>query len=104
MNIMFFMLTRLLYLVPTALILGGCVVYLGRSRSLDGVLMLVGNIGILAVGLISALGAYFMIRGGMAEAAKLLLGVQLLGWFFALVFAAGFLMMALRRPRPSPAA
>ena len=93
---------RLVYLLPTLVILAGCIIYLGKRKSVEAVLMLAGQALLLVGGLISAFFLALITAGALPHTVTgvylpVLSAFSLLG---GLLFAAGFIMTALRQTAP----
>ena len=98
---MFSVLNTFTHLIPTCIITVGCVIYLMKKRNLPGVLLLAGNLLGIVLSVSSTLLVVAM-RGGYPQAIpyELYSMVSTVGSLVAgLLFAIGFLLMALRFDR-----
>ena len=92
-------LPQLFSLIPPFVVLIGCVLYLRKSRGIEAVLMIAGSgLGIL-MHLVSTACVFLMVSQRFQPQAygKIATGVHLVAMLAALVFAAGFVMMALKK-------
>lgn len=104
-NILTVILTRMLYMVPTVVILVASVVYLVRVKGVEGVLCVIGQCLVMLGHFGWLLWQVVMMRGTathetIARLSQLMQVPFLLG---NIVFAVGFLMIALKqRPATAP--
>lgn len=92
-------LPQLFGLIPPFIVFVGCVLYLRRSRGIEAVLMIAGSgLGIL-MHLVSTACVFLMVSQRFQPQAygKIATGIHLVAILAALAFAAGFVMMAMKK-------
>lgn len=89
---------QILSVVPSVLVLIGCVVYLMRSRDRLGWVALVGQTGVVLMGLVRSV-VFFAQWGGrlsMSRWARISTRLSYVGFVWPFIFAVGFIIIALR--------
>lgn len=101
-NLLPVILTRLVYMVPTLVIVIGGIVYVMRTKGLEGVLCIIGQCLVVIGHILSTTLQMSSIRGSLDHTLVVRYSqfVQIPYMLGAVVFAVGFLMIALKQ-RPS---
>jgi hypothetical protein len=92
----------ILRLIPLFIVFAACLIYIIKTKAVEGFLASIGNI-LSIIGAFVSIGMTFLLVGGKVEPQMmgiLSLGLQLLSLLAALLFALGFLLIVIRK-KPS---
>ena len=93
--------SHLLHLIPQAIIVIGCFIYISKTQSLAGVIALIGSLGRIAVSIVSAALIVMISQGHMAHETYRYFSWAVQGGYLitGLLFAVGFIGIALTAKR-----
>lgn len=91
--------TAIVRLIPLFIVFVACLIYIIKIKAIEGFLTLIGNI-LSIIGAFVSIGMTFLMAGGKVEPRTMgimSLGLQLLSLLAALLFALGFLLIAIHK-------